>query len=107
MLSTVSMPKTQRVRDPVHGLIVFHKDEPLDQLAWNLLDTREFQRLRRIKQLGVSESVFPNATHSRCAHSIGVSHTARQLVKIIAREVGTATDRKGTRLNSSHLCESR
>lgn len=91
MLSTVSMPKTQRVRDPVHGLIVFHKDEPLDQLAWNLLDTREFQRLRRIKQLGVSESVFPNATHSRFAHSIGVFHTARQLVKIIAREVGTAT----------------
>ncbi len=79
--------KTQRVRDPVHGLIVFRGDEPLDQLAWRLLDTQEFQRLRRIKQLGVSEFVFPNATHTRFAHSVGVFHTARTLVEIIRREV--------------------
>ena len=80
--------RTQRVRDPVHGLIVFREDRPLDQLAWKLLDTPAFQRLRRIRQLGVSEFVFPNATHTRFAHSIGVFHTARALVEIIRREVG-------------------
>jgi hypothetical protein len=84
--------RTQRLRDPVHGLIVFRKDDPLDQLAWALLDTPEFQRLRRIKQLGVSEFVFPSATHTRFAHCVGVFHTARELVRIIKREVGDRYD---------------
>jgi len=79
--------RDQRLRDPVHGLIVFRKEDKLDQLAWKLLDAPEFQRLRRIRQLGVSEYVFPSATHTRFAHCIGVFHTARQLVRIIEREI--------------------
>ena len=59
------MAKTQRIRDPVHGLIVFRENDPLDQLAWALLNTPEFQGLRRIKQLGFCEFVFPGATHTR------------------------------------------
>ena len=81
------MPRTQRVRDPVHGLIVFRDIKPLDQLAWALIGTPEFQRLRRIKQLGVSEFVFPGATHTRFSHSIGVFHTARALIDIVNREL--------------------
>lgn len=80
-------PKIQRVRDPVHGLIAFDKANPVDCLAWQLIDTPEFQRLRRIKQLGVSEFVFPGAVHTRFAHCIGVFHTARTLVKIIERGI--------------------
>ena len=80
-------PRDQRVRDPVHGLIVFREDAPLDQIAWSLLDTPEFQRLRRIKQLGPAEYVFPSATHTRFAHCIGVFHTARHLIDIIKREI--------------------
>jgi uncharacterized protein len=78
--------RSYRLRDPVHGLIVFD-DGKLDQLAWSLINTPEFQRLRRIRQLGVSEFVFPGATHTRFAHSIGVFHCARLLVKVIEREM--------------------
>ncbi len=79
----------KRLRDPVHGLIVFDDNDPLgvDQLAWSLIDTPEFQRLRRIRQLGVSEFTFPGAVHTRFSHSIGVFHTARMLVKVIEREL--------------------
>ena len=82
--------RTQRLRDPVHGLIVFEKDDAPAQLAWQLINTPEFQRLRRIKQLGVSEFVFPSAIHTRFAHSIGVFQTARELVSIIQRESAPA-----------------
>ncbi len=81
---------TQRIRDPVHGLIVFggsgdcHRDRT-DLIAWDLLNTGEFQRLRRIRQLGFSDLVFPGATHSRFAHSVGVYHMARRLADVIAR----------------------
>jgi len=81
------MVRTLRLRDPVHGLIVFKPRDPVDQLAWRLLNAPEFQRLRRIKQLGVSEFVFPGATHTRFAHCIGVFHTARMLVQVIEREL--------------------
>jgi len=80
---------SKRLRDPVHGLIVFDDMDPLgiDLLAWSLIDTPEFQRLRRIRQLGVSEFTFPGAVHTRFAHSIGVFHTARTLVQVITREM--------------------
>ena len=82
------MAKTERIRDSVHGLIVFRENDELAQVAWELLNTPEFQRLRRIKQLGFCELVFPGATHTRLAHCIRVFETARKLVGIIEREQG-------------------
>ena len=79
--------KPQRVRDPLHDLIGFDTSE-FEQMLWDLIQTPEFQRLRRIKQLGFSEYVYPGATHTRFAHSIGVFHTARQLMKIIKMHLG-------------------
>lgn len=90
----------QRVRDPIHGLITFNLSDPVERKVWEIIDTPEFQRLRHIRQLGVSEFVFPSATHSRFAHSIGVFHNARRLMKIIERDEGTKIDepRKATAL---------
>lgn len=81
-----------RVRDPIHGLIQLSGDEHVDQLCIRLIDSPEFQRLRRIKQLGVSEYVFPGATHSRLSHSIGVYHNARRLAKLIRKKTSGEPD---------------
>lgn len=87
--------KVQRIRDPVHNLIEFgatKATEELELVLWEIIKTRPFQRLRRIRQLGFSELVFPGATHTRFAHSIGVFHTARLLLGAIER----STSRTGT-----------
>ncbi|TNB48339.1 HD domain-containing protein [Martelella lutilitoris] len=74
----------QRVRDPVHNLIQFDTtNSEIERVAWKLIQSRPFQRLRRVKQLGFSELVYPGATHTRFAHSIGVFHTARNLMNIV------------------------
>jgi HD superfamily phosphohydrolase len=81
--------KPQRIRDPIHNLIEFRANEFEDAL-WRVLQTRPFQRLRRIKQLGFSDLVYPGATHSRFAHSIGVFHTARELMGVVREHLGEA-----------------
>src|ERR1700690_474092 len=72
-----SWPKI--LRDPIHNLIAFH-DNRWDKLLLDLINTREVQRLRRIKQLGFTELVFPGANHSRFAHSLGVLHVTKKFL---------------------------
>ena len=76
----------QRVRDPIHNLIEFDTHDELERVAWNIIQSRPFQRLRRIKQLGFTELVYPGATHTRFAHSIGVFHTAREMMNIVRKK---------------------
>lgn len=64
-------------RDPVHGLI---RIEPRDSFVLELIDTPEFQRLRRIRQLGVSFVTYHGAEHSRFAHSLGVFSFAQKII---------------------------
>ncbi len=63
------------IRDPIHDYI------ELDELALALIDTPEVQRLRRIKQLGFSNLVYPGANHTRFEHSLGVHHLAKHLAE--------------------------
>jgi len=86
--------KLQRVRCPLHGLIEFPADDFHDTL-WRVVESRPFQRLRRVKQLGFSDFVYPGATHSRFAHSLGVFHVARRLMDIIEGHLGSSRFRKG------------
>jgi uncharacterized protein len=51
-----SWPKI--IRDPVHDIVSF-EDNPCDRLLLDLINTPEFQRLRRIKQLGTASWSFP------------------------------------------------
>ncbi|WP_083533031.1 HD domain-containing protein [Bosea sp. WAO] len=77
-----SIMALQRIRDPLHNLVEF-KDNELERTLWRVLQARPFQRLRRIKQLGFSDLVYPGASHSRFAHSVGVFFTARQLMEVV------------------------
>ncbi|MEM0283683.1 MAG: HD domain-containing protein [Sulfolobales archaeon] len=69
----------KRVFDEVHGYI------ELDPLALKIVSLPIYQRLRRVKQLGVAEYVYPGATHTRFSHSLGVYHLMK-LVSGILRE---------------------
>jgi len=65
-------------RDPVHGLISFHGD---DAGLGRALDTRAFQRLRRIRQDGFAALVYPGAEHSRFGHALGAFHVAKRVTE--------------------------
>ncbi|MFW5700501.1 MAG: HD domain-containing protein [Cyclobacteriaceae bacterium] len=64
-------------RDPIYNLISFNKKE--DEPLIKILNTPEFQRLRRIRQLGLSGYTFPTSVHDRFSHSIGVAYLVEEL----------------------------
>jgi HD superfamily phosphohydrolase len=68
------------LRDPVHGLVAFEGNA--GRVVQPLLATREVQRLRYVRQLGLTSLVFPGAEHSRFAHSLGAAHV---VVRMLAR----------------------
>jgi hypothetical protein len=73
--SSIKLSEEKVFKDPVHGYIHVR-----DKLIWDLIGTREFQRLRRIKQLGTTYLTFHGAEHSRFSHSLGVYEIVRQII---------------------------
>jgi len=61
-------------RDPVHNIIRLQTDSDEGELMMRLIDAAEFQRLRRIKQLGLGLYTYQGAEHSRFTHSLGALH---------------------------------
>lgn len=64
------------LRDPIHRYITVNY-----QIIWDILNCSEFQRLRRIHQLGADYQVYPAAEHSRFVHSLGVYEVVRRMVE--------------------------
>jgi uncharacterized protein len=62
-------------KDPVHRYVHVR-----DKVIWDLIGTKEFQRLRRIKQLGTTFLTFHGAEHSRFNHSLGVYEIIRRII---------------------------
>lgn len=77
--------KPKLFRDPVHDTIALPQDTPGDRLLVRLLDTPEMQRLRRIRQLGLTSVVYPGAEHSRFQHSLGVLWTAHEMLERLGK----------------------
>lgn len=59
-------------QDAVHSLF------RLDGVCMRIIDTPQFQRLRELKQLGLTYYVFPSASHNRFEHSLGVAYKAQE-----------------------------
>jgi uncharacterized protein len=78
-------PNWERIyHDPLHGAIALNRADPIESLLIRLVDTPEFQRLRRIRQLGPASLTFHGAEGSRFTHSLGVMAIARRAFDRIA-----------------------
>ncbi len=76
MVYTKSTSENRKIiRDSIHGDIF------LKELDIQIVDTPEFQRLRRIRQLGMTHLVYPGANHTRFEHSLGAFHLAGRIAE--------------------------
>jgi len=73
----LSFMNKKTIQDPIHGNI------PVDEWIIRIIDTAQFQRLRRIKQLGFGNLVYPGANHTRFEHCIGSMFIAKNLASRI------------------------
>ena len=97
------MSKIQRIRDPLHNLIEFDIDSSLDKHLWKVLQTKPMQRMRRIRQLGFAEYVYPGATHSRFAHSVGVMHTAKIMADILNKQLERGKEETDSKMKNTAI----
>lgn len=67
-------------RDSVHNIIRLKTDTDEGKLLVRLIDTAEFQRLRRVRQLGLAYFAYQAAEHSRFTHSLGALHLATRIL---------------------------
>lgn len=77
-LQTSTHNKRKIINDPVHGFITIP-----DDLIFDLIEHPFFQRLRRIKQLGLSHLVYPGANHTRFNHAIGAMHLMLEAIDVL------------------------
>ncbi|MFK7948711.1 MAG: HD domain-containing protein [Saprospiraceae bacterium] len=75
------MNKRKIINDPVYGFITI----PFD-LVFDLIEHPIFQRLRRIKQLGLTHYVYPGALHTRFHHALGAMHLMQQAIKVLRQK---------------------
>jgi HD superfamily phosphohydrolase len=73
---------TTVIRDPLWNNI------RVDDVTMRFVDTRAFQRLRYVRQLGLAFLVYPGATHSRFEHAVGTYHLARTTLDTLADAAG-------------------
>jgi uncharacterized protein len=73
--------KKKIINDPLYGFINFQSP-----LIYDLIDHPWFQRLRRIRQLGLTFYVYPAANHTRFQHALGAAHLMNSALEVIARK---------------------
>jgi len=87
--------KRKIINDPVYGFISINND-----LVFKIIEHPWFQRLRRIKQLGLTHYVYPSAVHTRYQHALGCMHLMDQTIEVLRSKghIITETEKEGALL---------
>jgi HD superfamily phosphohydrolase len=80
--------RNKLIVDAIHGDIHLH---PIER---RVVDTASFQRLRHLKQLGMAQATYPNATHTRFAHSIGVLGIMDHVIRVAEQALSLTPEQK-------------
>jgi len=75
----LNVSKTYEIRDPIHGFV------ELNEWERDIVNHSVFQRLRRIRQLALTDMIYPGAMHTRFEHSLGVMHVATRMFDEIVK----------------------
>ena len=75
---TNSSNKKKIFNDPIYGFVSIP-----DELHFDIIEHPYFQRLRRIKQVSMTNLVYPGANHTRFAHSLGTMHLMRRAIQLL------------------------
>lgn len=79
------------INDPVHGFINIQSG-----IIFNLIEHKYFQRLRRIKQLGLTDFVYPGACHTRFQHAIGAMYLMELAIDVLRSKGNIITNDEAT-----------
>lgn len=79
--------KRKIINDPIYGFVTLP-----DDLVYDLINHPIFQRLRRIKQLGLTNLVYPGALHTRFHHAIGAMYLMTEAIQVLKSKDVKITD---------------
>lgn len=98
VLTQHQVNKKKIINDPVLGFINLQSE-----LIFDIIEHPVFQRLRRIKQLGLSYLVFPGANHSRFEHALGAVHLMRQAISVLRMKGHEITEEEADSVTAAIL----
>lgn len=81
------MNKKKIINDPIYGFLQLP-----DPLLYDLIQHPYFQRLRRIKQVGMTYQVYPGAMHSRYNHALGAMHLMQKAIAVLRQKGHSISD---------------
>lgn len=98
IVHSYSTNKKKIINDPVHGFINISWD-----ILFDLIEHPYFQRLRRIRQLGLTSFVYPGATHTRFQHALGATHLMNTAINVLRQKGHMITDEEAEAANIAIL----
>ena len=84
---TDKINKQKIFNDPIYGFVSIP-----NELHFDIIEHPYFQRLRRIKQVSMTNMVYPGANHTRFAHSLGAMHLMRRAIQLLRAKGYVITD---------------